>query len=218
MIYKAAIFDMDGVIVDNHLYHQKAWYQFCQVNGIQFSAQEFREKYFGKSNHDTLKGLLNREVSNQEAFELGEAKEAIYRNIYQPFIKPVNGLVDFIKTLKSKGFKLAVATSAHKPNLHFVVNTLCIAPYFDVLVDASLITHSKPSPEIFLKAANLSGVEPAACIVFEDSISGINAAKAAGMMVVALLTTHKRNELSNANLFINDFTEPNLKKLLKLDP
>jgi beta-phosphoglucomutase family hydrolase len=215
---KTAIFDMDGVIVDNHIFHLKAWKKFCEVNNIKFSAQEFREKFFGKNNHDILKGLLNRNISYQEVFKLGEAKEAIYREIYQPFIKPVTGLVEFIKILKINGFRLAIATSAHKPNLDFVLNMLRISQYFDVLVDASKVTHSKPSPEIFLKAANLLGVESAACIVFEDSVSGINAAKAAGMLVVALLTTHKREELPNTDFFISDFTDPLLKKFLRLNP
>jgi len=213
---KAVIFDMDGVIVDNHNYHVKAWKEFCAIKNIPFDEQEFRTKYFGKNNHDILTGLLTKDISEEEVIHLGEAKEELYRKIYQPYIKPVEGLKKIIKSLKITNISLAVATSARKPNLDFIVNSLQIEPYFDALVDASMVQNSKPDPEIFLKAAYQLGVEPQDCVVFEDSVSGINAAKAAGMRVVALLTTHNRNELPDASLFVKDFTDESLPDFLKI--
>ncbi|MFP4556914.1 MAG: HAD family hydrolase [Bacteroidales bacterium] len=214
---KAVIFDMDGVIVNNHHYHVKAWREFCAKKNIPFNEQEFRKRYFGKNNHDILSGLLNKDVSDNDVISLGEAKEALYREIYQPHIKPVEGLEELLKALKDAGMSLAVATSARKPNLDFVVKSLKIEHYFDVMVDASMVKKSKPDPEIFLKSAFQMDVEPHDCIVFEDSVSGINAAKAAGMRVVALLTTHNREELPDAPLFVKDFTDRNLSNFLNIN-
>lgn len=214
---KAAIFDMDGVIVNNHHYHVTAWKEFCALKNIPFNEQEFRAKYFGKNNQDILKGLLNKEISEEDVILLGEAKETLYREIYTPHIKPVEGLIEFLTILKDSGKRLAVATSARKTNLNFVLESLQIEPYFDALVDASMVQRSKPDPEIFLKAAYLLGVEPQDCVVFEDSVSGINAAKAAGMRVVALLTTHNRGELPDASLFVKDFTDESLPDFLNIN-
>jgi len=206
-VYKAAIFDMDGVLVDNHHYHLIAWREFCELKGIPFNDDEFRVKYFGKNNYDILSGLIEKEITQAEVDLLGEEKEALYRTIYKPHIKPVKGLKNFLIALKAKGLKLAVATSANKPNLDFVVKELKLKSHFNLLVDASYVAKSKPHPDIYLKTAELLGAAPNKCIVFEDSVSGINAATAAGMDVVALLTTHQRHELPPAQLFINDFTD-----------
>jgi beta-phosphoglucomutase len=209
-MYKAAIFDMDGVLVDNHHYHQIAWKEFCEIKNIPFTDEEFRVKYFGKNNCEILSGLMSREVIQEEADMLGEEKEALYRKIYGPFIKPVDGLKEFLIQLKAKGFLLAVATSAGKLNLNFVIEALGLNGQFHLLVDASFVERSKPYPDIYLKTAELLGVMTNNCIVFEDSVSGINAAKAAGMDVIGLLTTHKRDELPAAMLFAKDFTDSNI--------
>jgi beta-phosphoglucomutase family hydrolase len=217
-MFKAAIFDMDGVLVDNHHYHFMAWKDFCKNNNIPFNDNEFRLKYFGKSNADILTGLLCRTVSDTEAFLLGEEKEALYRKIYKSNIKPVNGLNELLDTLKSKGLKLAVATSAGKANLDFILNGLGLGPFFDQLVDSSYVKKAKPNPDIYLKAAELIGVKPNECVVFEDSVSGISAAKSAGMSVIGLLTTHKQEELPELQLFINDFLDVRLLNYLNINP
>ena len=217
MSIKAAIFDMDGVIVDNHRYHLEAWKQYSVANGIPFNEEEFRVKHFGKNNHNILSALLNREISAREAFELGEAKEALYREIYRPHIEPTSGLIGFLNVLRRNGCKLAVGTSANRPNLDFVLDALDIRFFFDTLVDASMVSRSKPDPEIFLNAANNLKVNPETCVVFEDSVSGINAAKAAGMVVVALLTTHLQSELPQADYYVKDFTSNDIQKLLNLE-
>jgi beta-phosphoglucomutase family hydrolase len=202
---KAVIFDMDGVIVDNHHYHLIAWEQFCAQMGIAFSEKDFRIKYFGKSNRDILSGLNGKPITASLAHELGEQKESIYRELYEPYIQPVKGLVFLLGELKANGYKLAVATSAGKANLQFVMQKLNLSQYFDLLVDATFVTNAKPHPEIYLKAAELLAIPPNQCVVFEDSVSGINAAKGAGMDVIGLLTTHRQTELPSCKFFIMDF-------------
>ncbi|NOU16604.1 MAG: HAD family phosphatase [Bacteroidales bacterium] len=205
--YKAAIFDMDGVIVNNHNYHVKAWASFCKNHRIPFNEQNFRTKYFGKSNRDILPNLTNSKLSQFAIDELAEEKELIYRNIYRDDIKPISGLKAFIAKLREQGIKTAVATSAPASNLNFVLDELGIRDMFDTVVDSSMVKECKPDPEIYLKASELIGIDPKDCIVFEDSISGIQSAHNAGMEVIALITTHKAEELPKTYMQVYDFTE-----------
>lgn len=212
---KSFIFDMDGVIVDNHSYHLHAWKLFCDEINVSFNEAEFRHKYFGKNNFDILSGLFSREVTQHEADELGERKELVYRQVYQNHIKPVEGLVEILSELKKSGKFLAVASSAPVSNLNFVVDNLQIRSYFSCLLDGSSVSKAKPDPEIYIKTAKQLNVLPHECVVFEDSISGINAAQKAGMRVIALLTTHIRSELPEVELYIKDFTDSKLISFLK---
>ncbi len=211
--FQAAIFDMDGVIVDNHTYHVRSWAQFCKAKNIPFDEGTFRTKYFGKNTKDTFNGLLDYQLTEEQVNTLGEEKEKIYREIYKDYITPVNGLIPFLNSLKKAGIKTAVATSAPTSNLDFTLDSLNIRHLFDVVVDASGVTKGKPDPEIYLKAAKLLGVLPAHCVVFEDSISGIESGYNAGMRVVGLITTHPIDELPETYLSIKDFTSISIDKL-----
>lgn len=207
---------MDGVIVDNHTYHVKAWEVFCQRHSLPFKETSFRAKYFGKNNFDILNGLMERSLTLKEIDVLGEEKEAIYRELYKQDITPVKGLKEFLIKLKSEGVKTAVGTSAPTSNLDFTIDSLDIRHLFDVIVDATGITKGKPDPEIYLKAARLLNVQPKHCIVFEDSISGIMAGQSAGMSVVSLLTTHSKEELPPTKLNLSNFEGLTPNSLLSL--
>ncbi len=211
---KAVIFDMDGVLVDNHNFHVEAWGKFCREISVEIDIAEFRRKYFGKGNRDILSGLLNREVTDEEVHLLGERKEAVYREVYNGFVEPVYGLVNFLKFAKSAGMKLAVATSAPVSNLDFIIDKLSIRNYFDCLTNGNEVAKAKPHPEVYLKTAQKLNLHPAECIVFEDSVSGIESAKNAGMKVIGLLTTHSQNELPDAEFFIHDFSSIKLKTFI----
>lgn len=211
--FQAAIFDMDGVIVDNHTYHVKAWAEFCHKHNIPFNEITFRANYFGKNNHDILHGLMNNGLTLEQINTLGEEKEQIYRDLYKEDITPINGLVPFLNTLKAEGIKTAVATSAPTSNLDFTLDSLKIRYLFDIVVDASGISKGKPDPEIYLKASNLLGITPSSCVVFEDSISGIKSGQNAGMSVIGLITTHSKEELPFTTLAISDFTEISIEKI-----
>lgn len=213
---RAAIFDMDGVIVDNHIYHVKAWETFCNRHGLPFTENDFRRRFFGKTNLDIFRGLIGNDISIPDSERMGEEKEAIYREIYREHIKPVEGLADLLKGFKEHGILTAVATSAPTSNLDFVVDTLALRDLFTAFVDASMITHGKPHPEIYLKAASLLNADPVNCIVFEDSVSGIKSGHAAGMRVVALATTHSPNELPETALLVKNFTGLSVVKLQAL--
>lgn len=212
----AVLFDMDGVIVDNNSYHQISWGKFCQNYNLTLSEAELKQHVWGRTNKDVLGFLFKRDLSIEETTRYGEEKEIIYRNMYKPYIKPVEGLLQFLNSLKMNSIKMAVATSAPSTNLNFVLENIAIAEFFDALVDSSYITNGKPNPEIYLKAARLLDVKPEHCIVFEDSLSGVQAALNAGMKVVAITTTHDQTEFKNVNLVIENFSYLNFDSLLAI--
>ncbi|MFZ5939502.1 MAG: HAD family hydrolase [Bacteroidota bacterium] len=202
----AVIFDMDGVIVDNAAFHFEAWGEFCAKKGLEFNREEFRG-WFGSTNREILARLYGRKVSRQEAVKLGEEKEAIYRQIYEPVLSPVHGLAYFLNELKRYNFKLAVATSAPPKNVDFVLSNSHTRKYFDAIVDASGVRHGKPSPEIYLKASRKLRIKPQNCLVFEDAFYGIEAARNARMKVIGVGTTHKAEELKGTEMNIHDFSQ-----------
>jgi beta-phosphoglucomutase len=211
--FQAAIFDMDGVIIDNHIFHVQAWSELCNKYQIPFEENNFRSKYFGKNNKDIFYGLMNCELNAEKIEALGEEKEKIYRELYKDLITPVKGFVPFVLTLKNSGIKIAIATSAPTSNLDFVLDNLKIRNLFDVIVDATGIIKGKPDPEIYLKASKLLNIQPTNCIVFEDSISGIKSGQNAGMKVIGLSTTHNPEELPKTSLLIKDFSEVSLGRI-----
>lgn len=208
---QAIIFDMDGVLIDNKKYHQEAWYEFSKRHQRPTTNADFQLIGFGKTNKEYLEHVLDRDVSDAEADQLGEEKEQLYRTIISQHLEPLKGLNAFLENLKTNAaFKLAVATSAPPSNLDFVMDKLGIRSFFDALVNSSYVSNGKPDPEIFLKAAELLKVNPKRCIVFEDSFFGIEAAHKAGMKVIGVATNHAHEELKDCETSINNFTEISL--------
>jgi len=204
MHQKNYIFDMDGVIVDNAEFHKKAWEKFCALHSLTFDYQEFEHYLFGKTNEFTLNHYFKKKLTEAEISTYTLVKEEIYRQAYSPYIQPLKGLLAFLNLLKNNKCKTAVATSAPPENVKFVLQKLHIEHLFDSVVDASMVSNSKPAPDIFLKAAANLKLKPVECIVFEDSFSGIEAAVNAEMEIIALATTHNSNELRS---FFNKLKE-----------
>lgn len=202
----AIIFDMDGVIVNNMAYHRKAWEKFLKKYAPDIELEEF-SYHFGKANKDLMRIVFKREISEEEESRYGEEKEALYRTLYAEAIVPTAGLIDFLNELKKNVVRMAVASSAPKVNVDFVLNKTGLRGYFDFLIDASEVQKGKPDPEIFLKAAAKLGHKPESCLVFEDSLPGIQAARNAGMKVIALTTSYPSQKLINAEFSVKDFTE-----------
>jgi len=209
----AVIFDMDGVIVDNSEYHTQAWHAFCDKYAGPLTEEDFRLHILGRNNRDTLCYIFKRDMTDEEINQYGEEKEALYRELYAPHIKATPHLYDFLELLRKNDTNISIATSADRPNVDFVLNALDIREYFCSITDTSAVTHSKPDPEIYLVAAKTIGYDPSKCIVIEDTVSGIRAGKAAGMKVIAITTTHKREDLHEANRIIDNFAELNLESL-----
>ncbi len=206
MNFQAVLFDMDGVVVDNLPYHVDAWLLFCERKGIPLTREIFYRELNGMNSKDTFEWFYKREMTRAEVEVLEEEKELIYRDFYRPHIKPANGLLVFLEKLRSHGIKTALATSAGPGNIDFIVDGLGIRDQFDAIIGGAEVQKGKPDPEIYVRAASLVGVEPAACWVIEDSLQGIAAGQAAGMRVVGISTSHTPEELAHTNVVRADFT------------
>ena len=213
----AIIFDMDGVIIDNHRYHLQSWLSFFEQHNIRMSEAEYKEQVNGRVMHTILPQLLGRSLSPEEIRAFGEQKEAAYRKAYRDNIKPTPGLVTFLEELRQRDISRAIATSAPPANVDFTLEHTGLRAYFPVIVDDTMVTQGKPDPEVYLLSAEQLKVPPARCIVFEDAILGIQAGKNAGMRVVGVATTHTSEELrdTEADYVVNNFEGLTVDKLLK---
>jgi beta-phosphoglucomutase len=185
----AAIFDMDGTLVDNMRYHSEAWVALSRRLGLEATAEQFERQYAGKKNDEILPLLLDRPLSREELDRLAEEKESHYRTLYTPHLGLMRGAEDFITRLAAEGVRLAVATAAPPENRTLILDGLSLRSRFARIVGAEEVTRGKPAPDIFLAAAASVGVEPSACVVFEDAVNGILAARAAGMVAVGITST-----------------------------
>ncbi|MDR2757622.1 MAG: HAD family phosphatase [Planctomycetaceae bacterium] len=197
----AVIFDMDGVLVDNYHFHKRAFAEYFSQYGITLTPA-----MLGRGNEDLMAELFPNE-NKQRHQELAAGKEAYYRQIYQPHIKPVAGLVELLQDLKRNNILIAVGSSGPEENINFVLDQLKIRNYFDVVVSAAMVQKAKPAPDIYLKSAELLNSEPENCLVFEDALAGIHAALAAKMKVIGITTSLPKEKLVETNKIINDFTE-----------
>ncbi len=209
---KAAIFDMDGTMVDNGPFHKKAWKQFLQKHGLVFTEDIFRTQLFGKKNNESL-NLLFGKLTDKAIEIYAEEKEQIYRDLYKSHVKEVAGLSEFIQRLKKRGLKVAVATTAPKKNRDFVLKMLHLQNTFDVILGDENVLHGKPNPEIYLSTAKQLNIQPKNCAVFEDSSMGIKAGKNAGMTVVRIAINSAVEMPEIADYSVIDFTHINLFKV-----
>lgn len=207
MKVNAAIFDLDGTLIDNNTYHLQSWLQYLKDKNREMTEEEYKANVNGRTNKDVIEYIYQRKMEDEEAMKYAHEKEAIYRQLYAPYIKPVAGLLELLEKLRSLSIPMAIATSGIQVNIDFLFEHIPIRSYFDVIVNSAHISKGKPDPEIYIKTAELLKVSPAECLVFEDAVVGINSAKAAGMKVVGVLTTHKAEELSGADILIKDFSE-----------
>ena len=209
----AIIFDLDGTLIDNNAYHILAWQEFYKGIGQELTLEHYRTKMNGKVNRDIFSDIFQRDLSNDELEQYTDQKESLYRKLYEPHIVAINGLIDFLEEVAKANIPMAVATSGLPINIQFMFDRVPIRKYFKTVVDSTHITHGKPHPEIYLKAAALLSVNASECIAFEDALAGIQSAKAAGMKVVALATSHTREEMQSADKVIDDYTQISLEQL-----
>lgn len=202
---------MDGVIVDSNPLHRVVWEEYNRRHGIE-TTEEMHRRMYGKRNDAIVRDFFGDELNDEEVFAHGARKEELYREMLKPGLGDaiVPGLESFLK--RHSAIPAAVATNAEPANVEFVLGESGLRPYFRIVVDGHQVQNPKPHPEVFLRAADLLGVAPHACVVFEDSYAGVQAGVAAGMRVVALKTTHA--DFPQAVLQIRDFEDPALEEWL----
>lgn len=205
---------MDGVIIDSNPFHKISLKQFCKKYGYDLTEEQLREKIYGRTNKDWIVNVFG-PLDEQTLRAYADEKEALFREIYKNDIKPLGGLVAFLQKLEALGLPRAIATSAPRANVDFTLSKTGTGKYFPVILDESFVSKGKPDPEIYLKTAAALKFEPANCIVFEDSLSGVKAGKRAGCKVVGITTTHTREELHETDLVIDDFNNLDPQELIK---
>lgn len=211
---KGAIFDMDGVVVDNHSYHFKAWMAFSQKYKFPLNEEIYRDKFNGKTNADLFRMIFG-EISSSEAKTYADEKEGMYQELYKDHMRAHTGLVEYLDFLKKKKIRIALGTSAPTSNVDFTLDGLKLRHYFEVIVDGPQVERGKPDPQVYQLCALKLGLEPNACVVFEDSLAGLESGKLAGCEIVGVATSHKAHELEGkTQLIIHDFTEA--KRLFRL--
>jgi beta-phosphoglucomutase len=191
---EGAIFDMDGVLVDNAAYHIRAWQELGAELGIRLADESVR-RVFGQRNGEMIAALIGGPLTPEQVEQYAGRKEEIYRRLITPDLRPTPGLIEFLAELRTELFRTAVATSGPLENANLVLDGLGIRSWFDVVVTGGEVTRGKPDPEIFLLAAQRLNLHPSQCVVFEDSTAGIEAAQRAGSVCVVLSTTHSQEEL-----------------------
>ena len=186
---RAFLFDMDGTIVDNMSFHTEAWVRFFRQRGQALDADEFFRRTAGRHSREILRTLLGEDLSDAQCHALSEEKDAIYRALYAPHLRAIQGFEAFVGQARSRGVALAIGTAGPTGNVRFTLEGLGLQEHFDTVVDAGDVRRGKPSPDVFELAALRCGAAPADCIVFEDAPLGVEAARNAGMRCVALTTT-----------------------------
>ena len=211
---KAVIFDLDGVIVESENAHIEAEKQTFLKYGIQISAEELHE-YTGTTAKAMFTELIRKYKLNTTFEEIFRQKEEIFSRLLETDAEPTKGIITLLKKLKSKRIKLAIGSSSTKKQIKYVLNKLDIAHLFDSVVGAEDIDHSKPDPEIFLKAAAELNAHPSECLVVEDSKLGVEAAKRAHMKCVGYRNPNSGDQdLSKADIVTNDFSKLKITTLL----
>ncbi|HET6558578.1 MAG TPA: beta-phosphoglucomutase [Prolixibacteraceae bacterium] len=185
---EACIFDLDGVIVDTAKYHYIAWKALAQELGFDFTVED-NERLKGVSRMQSLEILLeigNRQFPQAEKLVMAEKKNALYVSYIEQMTPEeiLPGVELFLQELKSRGIKIALGSASK--NSPMILEQIHLSDMFDVVVDGNSITEAKPDPEVFLRGAQRLGVEPSQCVVFEDAIAGIQAARNAGMACVGI--------------------------------
>lgn len=210
------IFDMDGTMVDNMMVHHRAWQRKLAALGLHLTLEEVRQSIHG-INEEILERLFGDRFSPEERRRIAWEKEAEYRDIFLPELKLVPGLDTFLQSAHQAGILMGIGTAAPRENVQFVLDHLHLRPLFGSVIDASQVTKGKPDPEVFLRVATELGAEPADCIVFEDSPTGAEAARRAGMKAVIITTTHTAGEFAHFEhvvRVISDFEEVRVEELL----
>jgi beta-phosphoglucomutase family hydrolase len=216
---RAFIFDMDGTIVDNMGFHTRSWLEFFSRRGHAVDEAAFFAATAGRTGHEIIDQFLGEGLPHDHVTGLIDEKETLYREIYAPHLRAVEGFSALVSTARAAGIRLAVGTAAPQSNVDFTLDGLGVRELFDTVVGAADVKRGKPEPDVFLLAAERCGADPAHCIVFEDAPLGVEAARRAGMRCVVLTTTlpaEAFKAFDNVICIARDFSEIDINTLTNL--
>ncbi len=211
----AAIFDMDGVLIDSYQAHFESWRQLYSELGREYSEPAFAAD-FGRTSGDILRRTLAADLTDERIGELDDRKESLYRELIRRDFPSMDGASDLLAALAAAGFKLAVGSSGPPENIALSLAMIPGGERISAVVTRADVTRGKPDPQVFLIAAERLGVPPERCAVFEDAAHGIEAANRAGMTSVALTGTMSRDEFPDANLVVDSLRDISPRRLRAL--
>ncbi len=212
---EAVIWDMDGVLADTAPYHLSAWQEIFRKRGLKFTEEDFRRS-FGQRNDTIIRNTLGNQIAQGKIEAIARVKEETFRRIIGQNIRPLPGAVELVYSLRRQGVRMAIASSTPIENIRLITGSLGIANCFQAIITGQDVTEGKPSPQVFLLAAQKLGVKPGNCIVIEDAVAGVTAAKRAGMYCIAVTTSHPRQSLEEADLIVDTLEGIAVKDLEKL--
>jgi len=213
---QAVIFDMDGVLIDSYRAHLEAWQGLGEKLGRPITEEAFVPT-FGRVNREIFHHLWGDAFTDAEIGRWGDWKERAYREIILKKFPAMPGAAELLDALKEAGFALAIGSSGPPENVAAALLGLGRPTIFDAIVNGREVTHGKPDPEVFLKAAGKVGIEPRACAVVEDSLAGLEAAARAGMTPIGLAGTFPRDRLAEkAALVVDSLRELSPERIAKL--
>ena len=199
---EAVLWDLDGVIADTGIYHCRAWQDVFGKRGVNFTEEDFK-RYFGQRNDNIIRGTLGNNISPEELDIIASEKEETLRRLIASNVRPLPGAIELVRSLRQHGLKMAIASSGPPENIQLILRGLGIEDCFQAIVSGREVAESKPSPQIFLLAAQKLGVKPVNSVVMEDAMVGVTGAKRAGMKCVAVTNSHSRNSLQEADLIVD---------------
>jgi beta-phosphoglucomutase family hydrolase len=212
---EAVLWDLDGVIADTGEYHYRAWQYVFGEKGVTFSKEDFM-RHFGQRHDTIIRFALGDGLSTEEFDAVTEKKQREYRRIVAENIKALPGAIELIRSLNKNNIKTAIASSAPIENVDVIIKGLKIEDCFQAIASGMEVDEGKPSPQIFLLAAKKLGVDPGNCVVLEDAIAGVAAAKTAGMKCIAVTNSHPVDRLEKADVIVDSLEKIGIKELVKI--
>jgi beta-phosphoglucomutase family hydrolase len=208
----AALWDLDGVLVDSTRFHYEAYHELLAELGHEVTFDDFRN-LFGLRNESILRRLLG-ELPPAEAHRLANRKEEIFRGLIAGKVEALPGAAELVRRLREAGVPMAIVSSTPRANIELILGSLRLAEAFDAIVGAEDVQQGKPNPECVLMAAQRLGVAPAGCVVLEDAPAGIRGGKAAGMRCIGVATTRPPAKLGEADLVVERLDDPRVAAFL----
>ena len=208
-----AIWDWDGVVIDSSAHHRESWRRLAAENALMLPPDSFN-RGFGMKNERIIPEILGWSQDPEEIARLTQRKAELYRDVIaERGIEPLPGVAEWLGELRSASVPCAIASSTSFLNIKCILDLLGWGDRFDAIVSAEDVARGKPDPQVFLLAAEKTGTPPERCVVFEDAHVGIEAARAAGMKVVAVATTHAPDALRNADRVVHRLDELTLEEI-----
>jgi beta-phosphoglucomutase len=205
---RAVLWDMDGVIVDSACYHLKSWQETFHQTGITFTGEDFKHS-FGMRNEEIIQAVLGKDFTREKFEAIVSAKESAFRRLIKGNVKALPGVSKLLLALDQAGFWQALVSSTPMENIGLIIGELDIRHYFQQIISGYDVTEGKPSPQGYLLAARRLGVKPENCMVIEDAVAGVKAAKNGAMKCIAVTNTHPAQSLAEADLVVSSLNEVN---------